>query len=70
MTPEEFKDFMDAQKDAIEVAKWLLGEQLGRDPGDEFVQEWIKTHAEDFRNNWPSYSAEWQEKKKSMQGRK
>lgn len=67
MTPEEFKDFMVAQKDAIEVAKWLLGEELGRDPGDEFVQEWIKTHAEDFRRNWPSYSAEWQEKKKSMQ---
>ena len=42
MGPEEFKDFMDAQKDAIEVAKWLWGEKIGRDPGDEFVIKWIK----------------------------
>lgn len=59
MTGEEFKEFMAAQKDAIEVAKWLLGEKIGRDPGEEFVMEWIREHAEEFRRNWPSYSAEW-----------
>ena len=35
MNQEEFKEFMSAQTDAIEVAKWLLGEKLGRDPGQE-----------------------------------
>ena len=59
MTPEEHKEFMAAQTDAIEVAKWLLGEKLGYDPGEEFVMEWIREHAEEFRQNWPSYSAEW-----------
>ena len=38
MDQEEFKEFMAAQTDAIEVAKWLLGEKLGYDPGEEFVK--------------------------------
>lgn len=62
MDREEFKEFMEAQKDAIDVAKWLLGEKIGRDPGDEFVMEWIRENAEEFRRNWPSYSAEWKER--------
>lgn len=59
MNQEEFKEFMAAQADAIEVAKWLLGEKLGRDPGQEFVMQWIKEHGHEFRDNWPTYSAEW-----------
>lgn len=59
MNQEEFKEFMAAQTDAIEVAKWLLGEKLGRDPGQEFVMQWIKEHGQEFRDNWPTYSAEW-----------
>lgn len=65
MDREEFKEFLEAQKDAIEVAKWLLGEKLGRDPGDEFVREWISEHGREFRDNWPSYSAEWRSRKNS-----
>ena len=53
---------MAAQKDAIEVAKWLLGEKIGRDPGEEFVTEWIRENAAEFRKNWPAYSAEWKER--------
>ena len=66
MTPEEFKDFMEAQTDAIEVAKWLLGEKLGYDPGPEYIKQWILENGESFRQNWPTYSAEWHEKKQSM----
>ena len=64
MNQEEFKEFMAAQTDAIEVAKWLLGEKLGRDPGQEFVMQWIKEHGQEFRDNWPTYSAEWHAKHK------
>lgn len=59
----DFQEYMEAQTDAIEVAKWLLGEKLGRDPGDEFVVQWIRDNAEEFRRNWPTYSAVWREKK-------
>ena len=59
MTPEEHREFMLAQKEAIEVAKWLLGEKIGRDPGEEYILQWIKENAEEFRRNWPAYSAEW-----------
>lgn len=52
MNQEEFKEFIAAQTDAIEVAKWLLGEKLGRDPGQEFVMQWIKEHGQEFRDNW------------------
>ena len=55
---------MAAQTDAIEVAKWLLGEKHGRDPGQEFVMQWIKEHGQAFRDNWPTYSAEWHAKHK------
>ena len=64
MSDEEFKEFMAAQTDAIEVAKWLWGEKIGRDPGDEFVIMWIKENGQEFRDTWPVYSAEWKEKKK------
>lgn len=64
MNQEEFKEFMAAQANAIDVAKWLLGEKLGKDPGQEFVIQWIKENGQDFRNNWPTYSAEWHEKHK------
>lgn len=68
MDQEEFKEFMAAQTDAIEVAKWLLGEKLGYDPGDEFVKKWILENGQDFRNNWETYKAVWYAKKVS-QGR-
>lgn len=63
MDQEEFKEFMEAQTDAIEVAKWLLGEQLGRDPGQEFVFQWIRENGKDFRDNWENYKAAWRAKK-------
>ncbi len=68
MDQEEFKEFMAAQTDTIEVAKWLLGEKLGYDPGDEFVKKWILENGQDFRNNWETYKAVWYAKKGS-QGR-
>ena len=65
MDQEEFKEFMAAQTDAIEVAKWLLGEKLGYDPGEEFVKTWILENGQDFRNNWETYKAVWYAKKVS-----
>lgn len=63
MDQEEFKEFMAAQKDAIEVAKWLLGEKLGRDPGQEFVLQWIRENGKAFRDNWNIYKSAWRAKK-------
>jgi hypothetical protein len=48
-----------------EIAR-LLGEKLGYDPGPEYVKKWILENGESFRQNWPTYSAEWHEKKQSM----
>lgn len=59
MDQEEFKIYLAAQKEWIEVAKYYLGQKLGYDPGEAFVRQWIREHGEEFRDNWPSYSAEY-----------
>lgn len=52
MSDEEHKEFMDAQIKKIEVDKWLEGERIGRDPGDEYVKKWIREEAAKFRKKW------------------
>lgn len=47
-----FAEFMKAQVHEIEVAKWLEGERLGCDPGEDFVSWWVKTYAKAFRQYW------------------
>ena len=48
----EHQNFMRDQIHQIEVDKWLYGEQIGRDPGNEYVMWWIKTHAAQYRAEW------------------
>lgn len=52
MTNKEHKEFMDAQIKKIEVDKWLEGERIGRDPGEEYVKKWIRERAAKFRKEW------------------
>lgn len=52
MTDKEHKEFMDAQIKKIEVDKWLEGERIGRDPGEEYVKKWIREEAAKFRKKW------------------
>lgn len=52
MTEDEMKQFMSDQVKEIEIHKWLEGEKLGKDPGEEAIKEWIKNHAEEFRKKW------------------
>lgn len=47
-----FREFMEAQVHEIEVAKWLEGERIHQDPGEDFVAWWIKTYAKAFREHW------------------
>ena len=47
-----FKRFIEAQKHRIEFEKWLEGEKLKKDPGDEYILEWIVKNAPDFRKQW------------------
>jgi|GEM_PF-6341069 len=44
--------FVKAEIKAIEIAKWLAGEKLNKDPGDEFILVWIRDHAKEFRKKW------------------
>jgi hypothetical protein len=44
--------YMHAQKKKIEIEKWCEGIRLNKDPGNEFVLEWILSHANWFRKSW------------------
>lgn len=48
----EFDLFIEAEKNAIEVSKWLEGEKLNTDPGEDFVKIWVKKYAKKFKENW------------------
>lgn len=47
-----FKEYMDDQIEEINKYKWIRGEQLGYDPGQEAVKEWISKYSQIFRENW------------------
>ena len=47
-----FKRFIEAQKHRIEFEKWIEGERQNRDPGDEYILDWILKNAPDFRKQW------------------
>lgn len=49
---EEFKKFIDTETKLIQVSKWLAGEKMGKDPGDEYVAKWIDAHAKELREAW------------------
>jgi len=53
----EFADYLEAQCDAIEEFKWILGVHLDRDPlelftFDEIAVLWIDRFAASFRTDW------------------
>ncbi len=46
------RSFMRAQSKKIEIEKWCEGVRMQRDPGMEFVVNWILNHGEWFRRAW------------------
>ncbi len=52
MEGNEMQRFVSVEIKKIEIEKWLEGEKCHFDPTDEFVLEWIKTSAAEFRSRW------------------
>jgi hypothetical protein len=48
----DFKKFIDTETKIIEISKWLAGEKVGHDPGQEYIKKWINGHAEELRAAW------------------
>ena len=46
------KDYIFVEIRRIEIDKWCQGERQCSDPGHEFVKEWVKINAENFRTAW------------------
>lgn len=46
------KDFLIAQKKKIEIDKWCEGCDKTKDPGQEYVINWIDQNGEWFRQAW------------------
>lgn len=47
-----YKVFINAQKKAIEVSKWIEGERIKSDPGTRYILFWIHAYAKDFKQAW------------------
>jgi len=45
-------NFINAEVKAIEIAKWLAGERMKKDPGNDFVSQWIQNKAKKYRQKW------------------
>lgn len=44
--------FMQVQLTKIQVDKWCAGCGMQRDPGSDYVLDWIAKHAQWFRSEW------------------
>jgi hypothetical protein len=49
---DNFKTYMFIQAQEIEKHKWIESEKAGFDLGTSAVSNWIKLHAEKFRETW------------------
>ena len=49
---DDFKAFTSAQAKAIEISKWMEGERLNYDPGQDYILKWIDSNAKQFKEDW------------------
>jgi hypothetical protein len=47
-----FVRFIESEKTKIDIDKWNRGVSLGKDPGDNYVLDWINLNASWFRTSW------------------
>jgi len=47
-----YRKFINTEARIIEISKWLAGEKMGRDPGQEYIAKWIEDHAAELRAAW------------------
>lgn len=48
----DLKRWCMAQADEARKHKWIKGEELGKDPGEQAVVEWVNTHAKSYRKEY------------------
>jgi len=48
---EEFKKYLEEEREEILKYKWIRSEEEGRDMGQEAVTEWIDKYAEEHRKS-------------------
>ena len=47
-----FSKFLDIEIKKINVDKWIEGEKISADPGENFIHDWIKRNASNWRKEW------------------
>jgi hypothetical protein len=47
-----FMKFIHNEKTKIDIEKWNKGIEIKRDPGQEYIIEWINKNAKWFRESW------------------
>jgi hypothetical protein len=47
-----FMQFIESERIKIDIDKWKKGEEIKKDPGQEYIIEWIEKNAAWFRDAW------------------
>lgn len=47
-----FYKFMEIETRKIDQDKWIEGQKLHKDPGQDFIIDWIMRNAANWRNEW------------------
>ena len=47
-----FCKFLHTEMKTIDEAKWYYGEKIKRDPGQEYIVDWINRNAKEWREKW------------------
>lgn len=50
----DMKKICQNQVEEAKTHKWIKGQELGYDPGDEAIHEWVKEHAAAYRERYNS----------------
>lgn len=49
---QQFEKYIKAEIKNIDVDKFFEGIKLQRDPGAEYVENWVMAHSKKFRDKW------------------
>jgi len=47
-----FYKFIEVERKKIEIDKWIEGQNMHCDPGEQYINDWVRRNAENWRNEW------------------
>lgn len=49
---DDFRRFINSETKIIEISKWIAGEKMKCDPGEQYISKFIDKYAAELREAW------------------